>query len=72
MQVLLMFLNYVLTMFLVLLVLDGAVPAWSIAALPLVVLLEYKLYRATLTAAEQSAPHAPPASLTPSTIGANS
>jgi hypothetical protein len=62
----------VLTMFLLVLVLSGAVPVWSIAALPLFVLVEYKVYQASLTATEQAAPYAPgAASLTPSILGAN-
>lgn len=58
MQILIMFLNYMLTLALLLLVLSGALPVWSVAVLPLFVLLEYKVYRATLSAAEQAAPHA--------------
>jgi hypothetical protein len=65
MQILIMFLNYMLTLALVLLVLSGAWPLWSVAVLPLFVLLEYKDYRATLSAAEQAAPHAPASFVSP-------
>jgi hypothetical protein len=47
MPVILIFVNYLVTLFVGLAVLSGAAPWWIIGILPVAVFLEYRLYRAS-------------------------
>jgi hypothetical protein len=56
MPILLFFLNYMVTLFVVLGVASGGVPAWGLALIPIAIALQYRVYRGTESSEHEPLP----------------